>query len=528
MSKVVILRSRKFFLFLFFLCLTIFINYGSFSSKFGPIDDHELATFLKNGERLSLKDIPINLFRNTEVGNLGKGERFRWLYWTQRLVELSIFGDNAGLMYAVRTLIVAASAIVLFLVVLELQSNDEDGEDNRARLHHLTALLLPTCAGIWFLCLPSSVNGLARIGTQEPALSLGVLLVVLGAVRLFKRHSLHRELSHVIVALGAIIATGFKENGLVVVPVLLICFLYPFANKSKLTNCFYYSALVSIGLLSYHTFRVFLRGSDVYGNDRGVFSIVESVLLEIKSPQFTLAIVCFLLILTIFFNDPSNYRAQTIVGLMLFMGLVMLSEAIFYGQDSPVIRYHALSDIALIMIVVVAFQSIIHTICSTHKRNSFSFFAAHLITVCCLLVYLNPIQLFSQVREASYSLSSSTRSYQNGIDEIATELNSKPNSSFVVYLFDTAADVEPAVAMISYLRMKGVKNEFYLTVREKDIFPSDLLNSYSQISIEGSAQLTISKWLYLVRSKTDICYSPNYGLFNPSVPESTEVKAYCS
>jgi hypothetical protein len=95
-------------------------------------------------------------------------------------------------------------------------------------------------------------------------------------------------------------------------------------------------------------------------------------------------------------------------------------------------------------------------------------------------------------------------------------------------LFDTAADVEPAVAMIRYLRMKEVKNEFYLTVREIDLFPSDLLNTYSQISIEGSTQLTISKWSYLVRSKTDLCYSPNYGLFNPSVPESTEVKAYCS
>jgi hypothetical protein len=219
---------------------------------------------------------------------------------------------------------------------------------------------------------------------------------------------------------------------------------------------------------------------------------------------------------------------QTILGLMLFMELVMLSEAIFYGQDSPVIRYHALSDIALIIIVVITFQSIILAICSTHKLNSFSFFAAHLITVCCLLVYLNPIQLFSQIREASFSLSSSTRSYQNGIDEIAKELISKPNSSFVVYLFDTAADVEPAVAMISYLRMKEVKNAFYLTVREIDSFPSDLLVSYSRIATEGSAQLTISKWSDLVRSKTDLCYSPNYGLFNPSVPESTEVKAYCS
>ena len=528
MSNVVILQSRKFFPYLFFSCLTIFVNYGSFSSEFGPIDDHELATFLKNGGRLRFWEIPINLYRNTELGDLGKGERFRWLYWTQRLVELSIFGDNAGLMYVVRTLIVATSASVLFLVVLELQSDNEAGEENRARLHHLTALLLPSCAGIWFLCLPSSANGLARIGTQEPALSLGVLLVVLGAVRLLKRNSLRGELSHVLVALGSIIATGSKENGLVVVPVLFICYLYPFASKSKLTHCFYYLALLSVGLLSYHNLRVFLRGSDVYGSDRGVSNIIESVLLEIKSPQFTLAIVCFLVIMTIFFNDPANYRFQTIVGLMLFMGLVMLSEAIFYGQDSPVIRYHALSDIALLMIVVVTFQSIILIICSVHKRNSFSFFVAQLLTVCCLLGYLNPIQLFSQVREASYSLSSSTRFYQNGINEIAKELKSKPKSSFIIYLFDTAADVEPAVAMISYLRMKGANNNFYLTVREVDSVPSDLLMTYSQISIEGSSQLTISKWSDLIRSKIDLCYSPNYGLFNPSIPESTEIKAYCS
>jgi hypothetical protein len=503
------------------------MNWGSLRARLGPIDDHELATFLGPDKSLSFWSIPYELFTNTEVGDLGNSSRFRWGFYLRRLVEISFFQDNAGSMYLIQTFIVGFSAFLVFMVIKSLQEFfNLDSPGNRF-LGSISLYSIPISASIWFLATPSLTSGFMRIGVQEPTLVLGLLLTIFGTIQVVLGSSTLSKAPFFIIAAGATLASSSKENGYIVVLPLLLGFIYSRRVLRFRSICLpLIVSSVSILLVVYHNVRVLLRGSDQYGTTKSSGGMISSLIDRTNNHSFLLVLLCALLLSASHAKIKSSASKASLF-VVLFCLILHLSESVFYGEDSVVTRYHAVSDISLILAVSITIQCVlINTSPSnfrTSPRNTIRFPAIALL----LFVFLHPSQRFVQNREASYSLSESTIGYQKSIERLTTYLNEHPSNSLVIYLFDTADDGEPTYAIIQYLRMNGVKNQFYLSVREIDEVPSASLVSYRQISTDGDKKLTVEAWSNLDRSANDACFSATYNLANSEIPETDEVKQYC-
>ncbi len=73
---------------------------GNMSTAFGPIDDHEPASWIGNRNRLPLSDYFSTLLTQTEIVRFGKSARYRPSYYAIRLFEASVFGNNSTAWYA--------------------------------------------------------------------------------------------------------------------------------------------------------------------------------------------------------------------------------------------------------------------------------------------------------------------------------------------------------------------------------------------------------------------------------------------
>jgi hypothetical protein len=509
------------------LALSFWMNWGSLRARLGPIDDHELATLLGPDRSLKFWNIPYELFVNTEVGDLGSTSRFRWGFYLRRLIETSIFRDNAGIMYFIQTLIIACTAFLLFMVVRACQINFDQDRSSVGSMKYIVNASIPFAASVWFLSTPSLTAGFGRLGIQEPTLVLGILLAIFGSSQLIQDPSSTSKVPIFLIAGGAILASGSKENGYIVVVPLLIGFVTARRQiRSRPAMGFMFIASISICLVVYHNIRVLLRGSDQYGTTKSGGGLIASMVDRTNSQSFLIILLCTLLLSALHAKiQTTSSKANLLI--VLFCIVLQFSESFFYGEDSVVTRYHAVSDISMILVVSISIQSVLLHISPSSFRSSLrgtlQFPAVGLL----LVIYLYPIQVFSQNRSASYALAASTIGYQQQVSGLSTYLKNHPSNSLVIYLFDTAADGEPAYAMIQYLRMNGVANKFYLTVREVDDIPSAELLYYRQMSIAGNSRFTVEPWSKLNRSITDSCFSPTYNLTNPEIMEADEVRINC-
>ena len=509
------------------LLLTFWMNFGSLRARFGPIDDHELADFLGADKRLSFWSIPSEWISKTEVGNLGSGTRFRWLYSLQRLFEVAVFRDNAGFMYAVRTITIALGALLIFLI---LYQNIEINKSERLKSFSLQVILslpIPVAATIWYLSTISITSGFSRIGTQEPGLVLGLLLVTFGLLRIVRDPLTMGRVNFLLIAFGSIVATGFKENGYVVIlPLMLgliirLKYLFKWPEMAALLI-----ASISMAAVLYHNVRALARGSDTIVGTKSGAGMVHAILDRFDSPRFLLILACFLILVSVS-QKLANSAAKSNVVILAWCLTLHLSEAVFYGEDTVVMRYEAVSDIATILAVSVTVQAVLNLTSPEHALLSLRNIFQYPLIAVVLVLYLYPFQIFSQLRDASYSLARSTRGYQQTIENLSFYLSEHPSSSLVIYLFDTAADAEPSHAMIKYLRMEGIENSIFFAVREVDAIPSETLLGYRKLSENGNKYLSLEPWFKLQRSSSDACFSPTYNLDNPAVPEANEVQLYC-
>lgn len=509
------------------LALSFWMNWGSLRARLGPIDDHELATLLGPDRSLKFWNIPYELFVNTEVGDLGSSSRFRWGFYLRRLIEISIFRDNAGMMYFIQTSIIACTAFLVFVVVRVCQINFGQDQSNVGSIRFIADASIPVAASIWFLSTPSLTAGFGRIGIQEPTLVLGILLAVYGSSQIIQDPSSTSKAPLFFIAVGAILASGSKENGYIVVVPLLIGFVSARRQiRSRSAMAFMFIASISIFVVLYHNIRVLLRGSDQYGTTKSSGGMISSMVDRTNSQSFLLILLCTLLLSALHAKIRTPLSKANLF-IVLFCIVLQFSESIFYGEDPVVTRYRAVSDISMILVVSISIQSVLFHISPSGFRSSLRGALRFPAIGLLLIIYLYPIEIFSQNRSASYSLANSTIGYQQGVSDLSAYLKKHPANSLVIYLFDTAADGEPAYAMIQYLRMNGVVNKFYLTVREVDDIPSAALLDFRQMSFAGVSHLTIEPWSKLDRSPADSCFSPTYNLTNPEIPEADEVRNSC-
>src|SRR6266704_2475136 len=90
--------------------LSVFLIGGLSHSKIGLVDENDLPQYVGTEGHVAFSQIPRLLFEKTEVGEFGKSQRFRPVYYVTRLTETALWGLEGSYWYSWR--------IVIFGVVI--------------------------------------------------------------------------------------------------------------------------------------------------------------------------------------------------------------------------------------------------------------------------------------------------------------------------------------------------------------------------------------------------------------------------
>lgn len=179
----------------------VILLFPNFSAQWYLIDDHEIMDFMGKDHRLSFNEIPEILMR-TEVGLHKENGRYRPSYYLLRLLETALWGDNPHLWYSFRIVLFGASIFIAWHILSHFFGIIVGG------LSCLTMLSHPFWSEIW-----------SRLGPAETYCVFGLSLYCLAFSKLWvQKKSRNANLWWGLLALGAVISMGSKENFLLLLP----------------------------------------------------------------------------------------------------------------------------------------------------------------------------------------------------------------------------------------------------------------------------------------------------------------------
>lgn len=167
-------------------------------SKLGLTDENDLPQYVGTRGHIEFSDIPRLLIEKTEVGQFGQIQRFRPVYYIDRLIETALWGLDGNSWYRWR--IVMFGMVIATMLWLCTQ---------------FAGLALGAIVTAYTLSFWMWADIWARsTGSNEQDASLGTALFALGAWFFVKRwrNGTAMLAPSIAVAVGAIIAMGSKEN----------------------------------------------------------------------------------------------------------------------------------------------------------------------------------------------------------------------------------------------------------------------------------------------------------------------------
>ncbi len=267
--------------------LTALYFYGPMlGSALVLIDDHEILRFLGADRRLSIPEIPALLQSSTEVGEWGQRSRLRPVYYALRMLETSLWGDDATLWFASRVVLLALIGGGFGALMLYLARGKTPGL-GRA----IGASFLAGIGTLLIVSMPAWTDIVRRLGPSEIYLGAGLVLFATGSYLVWGSPA--RSLGWVVLVLGFVIALGSKENAITLAVPLAGLFALRAGAARRWTVVVLGSLAAIAGL--YISVGVGLGtvvgGGDVYGAGR---SIARFIRLTFANPYLFLTALCFL------------------------------------------------------------------------------------------------------------------------------------------------------------------------------------------------------------------------------------------
>lgn len=260
------------------------------NAKLGLVDDHEILRFLGTDHLIRFVDIPRILLTQTEVGDWGNESRFRPVYYTLRILEAMIHGDQAGQWYLTRMVLVVVTAFGFAFLLLRITFVRANGVARNA-----AAVVLAAVTGLFVLTMPAWTDIAMRLGPSEIYVGVGLMLFAFGAHEIWLAREAWWGWASFFV--GYFLAVGSKEDCvLLVVPLIgLLLLRFPYGKRAWIAAtvgvcCTLFTGLVAWGVV--HGSAV--SGGDIYGNTRSVRLFLANL---INNPYLFAALLAFVVVL---------------------------------------------------------------------------------------------------------------------------------------------------------------------------------------------------------------------------------------
>lgn len=225
-------------------------------SKIGLTDENDLPQYAGTTGHVAFSQIPGLLLEKTEVGDFGRSQRFRPVYYLSRLVETALWELDGGSWYRWRIAMFGLVIAAMFWLYVEC-----------------TGLVLGAIFTAFTLSFAMWVDIWTRsTGSNEQYAAFGSAIYAIGAWQFMNRWRNDQDVaaSCLAMAAGAIIAMGSKENMLILeLPLLAVLAAGLWYRRLGPAGAIALSVAIAFGVWIAASIVVYFLGAkveDIYGN----------------------------------------------------------------------------------------------------------------------------------------------------------------------------------------------------------------------------------------------------------------------
>jgi hypothetical protein len=483
------------------LVVTLIYLYGPMvSAKFGLIDDHQILSYFGTSKSVSIFDLPRILAAQTEVGSWGHTERFRPVYYTFRILETAWHGLNPAAWYLTRIAIVGAVTAGLGFAAFRAVNA---GTESRAR--QLCSFGVAALTGILVVTLPAWSDIVMRLGPAETYVAPGLMLLCVGIGQAWIARS--SSWGWVLMAIGAVIVIGSKEDGLILLPVIAAVYLLRFpGGRARITAIvagaivLLFSAYVLLGFLP----AVAASGSDVYRNSHSMGKFLRELwgneFVAIVAIAFLVAFVSDIVLQRSAIGTAPSGRIRFLVFLermpraivAAVCVYVVLADLYFYqsyfnGNSFTVARYGLLTEVATALAMIAAVAALVELI--LRGRLRIAAIAALIVLLALPPTVEQVVAAVRNYRAESTRISTQLDLQYAQVERGVADVKRYPETQVVIFV-QRASDYEPVVGLTSFLRLEDhITSIFLHSTLPKDPATSNLdiviVNRLNQLAADG-------------------------------------------
>ncbi|MBP9670648.1 hypothetical protein KBD75_04590 [Candidatus Woesebacteria bacterium] len=475
---------------LIFALFGYFLLGNNFSAKLGMIDDHEIAHLLGSDGKISLYQIP-SVIMGTEVGQWGKYLRFRPSYYMLRVVEASLWGDNATLWYISRYLMIVLSMWIGFQILLTYFPN-----------------IISYLFVFYAMTMPFWPDLLTRLGPSEIYTIPAILLFVYGMMknRLW------------MLAIGYTVCVGAKENFLILFPLLLL-WSASRAYTKKLTR----GELITTIILTLYTLTIVgailvataKAGTDIYGTQISyryrITKFVWDIPKIVWSRHMIPSLLVFLAGIVVSVKKIKSSPIAKHVALMLTILVVIASQYVFYVNQLPSNMRYDFPALLLFPILDLVAMSMIITYFAKHKSGTVIKIGLYGLMMLIFSFYILH-RGYDLIHLQSIKNTTESRGFERVLQSAQKMIKENPSTS-IVFVSERFIDFEPIVSVARYLNANGVSNQFqlYYNPPKTTNDPMELDDRLKQVMMGNLGTDHVFDRFSKYREARDKCFSITFG-----------------
>ncbi|MHB9005151.1 MAG: hypothetical protein ACYC6C_14050 [Coriobacteriia bacterium] len=438
---------------LFIIALIVILQYKDIlKANWWVVDDHEIINFVGSDRKMGFNEFVPALIQ-TEVGQIGTSTRFRPVYYSLRLLESILWGDNPTLWFIARIIIMIFFSGLIWQMTVPLLG-----------LFGAFLFTIYTISfGFW-------TDFIARLGPSETYAVISVITFAWVFIWIWHR-SVHGQVSSkawLLMGILLILNIGIKENLLVLTIPLIVLFIHAVIRKTlsksavvalviSIASSIFCAAVLLVGLQH--------SGGDYYANPVGISSrgsILFHSMLDLRAFTIVLPCVFYFLFWRYGKGIEKSIRVTLCAAVGLLCGLLCLfcSQMVFYNgnwptgmrYDFPGFLYNPLLYLVLLWILkegLVAIHGMNNGVSSYFQFNNIFLF---------FMIFINMSGFFKQAVTIDRYVENSNLFMQQ-IGELSVYLKTNPESP-VVFDVSRPMDYEPLFSYARFLRSNGIENDF--------------------------------------------------------------------